>query len=55
MVKKFELNFELKFSKNLKKKTFDQLLMASPIMEEFLILNHVSILLILEVMAIWKL
>ena len=29
--------------------------MASPIMEEFLILNHVYILLILEVMAIWKL
>ena len=52
MVKKFELSFELKFSKNLKKKTFDQLLMVHLIMKEFLILNHVSILLILGVMAI---
>ena len=29
--------------------------MVSPNMKEFLILNHVSIFLILEVMAIWKL
>ena len=50
MVKNFELKFELKLKQNFWS-TFE----VSPIMKEFLILDHVSILLISEVMAIWKL